>query len=183
MARHTNSNVREPIDLLVRVRPGHRREGLLRCKERTHRCALGRSGIAALKREGDGATPVGRWALRRVFYRPDRVARPRTSLSVVALRKDNGWCDDPADRNYNRLVRFPHGKTTESMWREDHLYDLVVELGYNDLPRIRGKGSAIFMHLAREGYAPTEGCVALSRENLLQVLARCGPGSRIDICY
>lgn len=144
-------------------------------------CALGRSGVTALKREGDGATPLGRWALRAVFYRPDRVARPRTLLPVRALRRDDGWCDTPFDANYNRNVRLPYGERTESMWREDHLYDIVVMLGYNDRPRVHGAGSAIFMHLARDGYTPTEGCIALKRHDLEMLLLRCGPGSVVAV--
>jgi L,D-peptidoglycan transpeptidase YkuD (ErfK/YbiS/YcfS/YnhG family) len=166
----------------VRPRPGSGgKQAILQVGGARLNCALGRSGIAAVKREGDGATPRGRWALRAVHYRPDRVARPRTLLPVRALGPKDGWCEDPADRNYNRRVRLPDGGGTESMWRQDHLYDLVVELGYNDRPRRRGAGSAIFMHLARPGYAPTEGCVALSRHDLQMLLARCRPGSAIEI--
>ena len=124
-----------------------------------------------MKREGDGATPVGAWPLREVFYRPDRVARPRTRLPVTPLRRDDGWCDDPADRNYNRRVRLPYPAGHERLWREDHLYDLVVVLGYNDRPRACGKGSAIFMHLATPGFGPTEGCIALRETDLRRLLA------------
>ncbi len=124
-----------------------------------------------MKREGDGATPVGAWPLREVFYRPDRVARPRTRLPVTPLRRDDGWCDDPADRNYNRRVRLPYPAGHERLWREDHLYDLVVVLGYNDRPRACGKGSAIFMHLATRGFGPTEGCIALRETDLRRLLA------------
>ena len=115
--------------------------------------ALGRAGIRALKREGDGATPLGRFPVRQVLYRADRVARPRTRLPVRAIRSDDGWCEDPADRNYNRLVKLPSRRSADRLSRSDHLYDLVLVLGYNDRPRVRGKGSAIFVHLARPGYA------------------------------
>lgn len=145
--------------------------------DRRYRCAIGKGGIRADKREGDGATPVGRLPLRRVFYRPDRLAPPATGLEAVALDPDLGWSDDPADpAHYNRPVRRPYGYSHETMWREDGLYDIVVELGYNDDPPVPGLGSAIFMHVARDGYLPTEGCVALRREELLEVLARCGEG-------
>jgi L,D-peptidoglycan transpeptidase YkuD (ErfK/YbiS/YcfS/YnhG family) len=168
--------------LLVRPRPGSAgRQGIIAFGGASLRCALGRSGIAALKKEGDGATPRGRWALRMVYYRPDRVSRPRTALPVRPLTTADGWCDDPADRNYNRPVRLPYGRNTESMWRQDQLYDLVVVLGYNDLPRKRGAGSAIFMHLAREGYTPSEGCITLARHDLQWLLAHCGCETAIDI--
>lgn len=181
MARQKHSNIREGIIARVRPRPGHSHQGILVRGAWHVPCALGRSALTARKREGDGATPLGRWQLRRVFYRPDRVARPRTALPVRALHPDDGWCEDPSDRNYNRLVRLPYETSTESMWREDHLYDVVVVLGYNDVPRRKGRGSAIFMHLARPGYAPTEGCVALKRRDLLRLLAYCRPGSALDI--
>lgn len=179
--RQRRSNIREGSIFRVRPRPGAGHQGILACGAWHAPCALGRSALAALKREGDGATPVGCWRLRRVFYRPDRVARPRTALPVRALRAGDGWCEDPADRNYNRLVRLPYGASAESMWREDHLYDVVVVLGYNDVPRRKGRGSAVFLHLARPGYAPTEGCVALDHRDLLRLLAHCGPDSAVDI--
>jgi L,D-peptidoglycan transpeptidase YkuD (ErfK/YbiS/YcfS/YnhG family) len=134
-------------------------------------CALGRSGRSFSKREGDGATPSGRWQLMRVFYRADRLARPRTMLPVRALRPDDGWCDAIGDRNYNRMVRHPYPVSAERLWRPDGLYDVVVVLNHNARPRVQGAGSAIFMHLARPGYRPTEGCVALSRRHLLMLLA------------
>jgi L,D-peptidoglycan transpeptidase YkuD (ErfK/YbiS/YcfS/YnhG family) len=145
------------------------------------RAALGRSGIRASKREGDGATPLGRFRVREVLYRADRGRRPRTRLPVRAIEAQDGWCEDPHDRNYNRPVRLPYTASTESMKREDHLYDLVVVLGYNDHPRVKGRGSAIFMHLARPGYRPTEGCVALARCDLERVLALLGPGDEIVV--
>lgn len=173
--------MREGLILAVRPRPGHRTQGILELAGRTLPCALGRSGVAALKREGDGATPIGSWPLREVFYRPDRGPRPTTGVAVRALRPDDGWCDTPFDANYNRNVRLPYDGRTESMWRDDHLYDIVVMLGYNDCPRVQGAGSAIFMHLAREGYRPTQGCVALARRDLEFVLRLCGPGSVVAV--
>jgi L,D-peptidoglycan transpeptidase YkuD (ErfK/YbiS/YcfS/YnhG family) len=143
--------------------------------------ALGHTGIRALKREGDGGTPLGRFAVRQVLYRADRVARPRTPLPVRAIRSDDGWCEDPADRNYNRLVTLSARSKADRLTRSDHLYDLVVVLGYNDRPRTRGKGSAIFVHLARPGYAPTAGCIALSRHDLSMLLAELRPGSSIAV--
>lgn len=140
-------------------------------------CAIGRGGRRAIKREGDGATPRGPLAIRRVLYRRDRTARPRTGLPVGIIRPHDGWCDAPGDANYNRPVRHPYPASAERMWREDALYDIVVVLGHNDRPRARNCGSAIFMHLARPGYTPTEGCIALSGEHLRRLLARLGPRS------
>jgi L,D-peptidoglycan transpeptidase YkuD (ErfK/YbiS/YcfS/YnhG family) len=144
-------------------------------------CALGRTGCRARKREGDGATPIGQWRMRAVLYRPDRMRRPRTSLPVRAIRRHDGWCDASADRNYNRQVRLPYPASAERLWREDGLYDLVVVLDYNDRPRSRGRGSAIFMHVARPGYAPTEGCIALARGHLLRLLERLHARTAIGV--
>jgi L,D-peptidoglycan transpeptidase YkuD (ErfK/YbiS/YcfS/YnhG family) len=143
--------------------------------------ALGRAGRAPKRGEGDGVTPKGRWRVRQVFYRPDREARPQTALPVFPLAPDFGWCDTPSDPNYNRLVRLPYAASHEWLWRHDHLYDLVAVLGFNDTPRARGRGSAIFLHLAHPGYRPTEGCVALERAHMLRLLALLRPGDAILI--
>ncbi|MCW5752218.1 MAG: L,D-transpeptidase family protein [Alphaproteobacteria bacterium] len=145
-------------------------------------CALGRGGRRADKREGDGATPTGRFPLRRMLYRADRMARPATRLPVRAIAPDDGWCDDPADgANYNRPVRLPHRSSAERLWRPDHLYDLIVVLGHNDDPPVPFVGSAIFLHLARDAYAPTEGCVALEQAHLLWLLARAAEGDLLVV--
>lgn len=137
-------------------------------------CALGRSGCTALKREGDGATPLGRFPLRSGYFRADRLLRPLSALPLRRARPDDGWCDAPEDRNYNRPVRHPYAASAERLWREDQLYDVVVVLGYNDRPRSRGRGSAIFLHVARIDLAPTEGCVALRRADFRKLLPLIG---------
>ncbi len=147
------------------------------------RCALGKGGIigAELKREGDGASPLGIWPMRRLFYRADRLARPETGLPAIALREHDGWCDAPGHALYNRPVTLPFAPSHEKLWREDHVYDLIVELGYNDDPVVPGHGSAIFFHLAHEDYRPTEGCIALAQADMLQVLPLCDPGTLLEI--
>ncbi len=155
--------------------------GALRFGGESFRCALGRSGIARDKREGDGATPAGSFALRRVLYRPDRLAPPRCVLASAAIAPEDGWCDDPAQPAYNRQVRIPFGGRHELLWREDEVYDLIVVIGHNDDPPRLGRGSAIFLHLARPDYAPTEGCVALRLPDLLAVLKGVDAASRIHI--
>jgi L,D-peptidoglycan transpeptidase YkuD (ErfK/YbiS/YcfS/YnhG family) len=132
--------------------------------------AIGRSGVRADKIEGDGATPAGLLALRRVLYRADRVALPRCAVPRAPLGPQDGWCDDPEHRHYNTLVRLPHAARHEELWRDDGLYDVIGVLGWNDAPVVPGRGSAIFLHVARDDYAPTEGCIALDRANLLAVL-------------
>ncbi len=145
-------------------------------------CALGRSGIKALKREGDGATPRGRFALRRVLYRPVGVGLPPvTALDIRRVRASDGWCDSAFDRNYYRPVALPYAASAEHLWRADGLYDVVVVLGYNDVPRIKNRGSAIFMHVARTGFKPTEGCVALRAGDLRRLIAAVPRGSQIII--
>jgi L,D-peptidoglycan transpeptidase YkuD (ErfK/YbiS/YcfS/YnhG family) len=155
--------------------------GLLRIGTLSLPCALGRTGRRAIKREGDGATPIGVYAIRDVLYRQDRLMRPRTGFPARPIRRSDGWCDAQGDRNYNRPVHHPYPASAEAMWRDDHLYDLVVILGYNERPRIRGRGSAIFMHLAPRGYAPTAGCIAVSRRDLLLILARLRHPARLRV--
>jgi len=166
---------------------GHSREsgrgatGFLRLGGREMRCALGRAGIrsAADKREGDGATPAGHWPLRNVLWRPDRMAAPSTRLPVRAIEPDDGWCDAPRDAAYNLPVRLPYPASAERLWRNDEVYDLVVVLGYNDAPVVPGVGSAIFLHVARPDYAATEGCIAIARDHLLELVARAAPGDAV----
>jgi L,D-peptidoglycan transpeptidase YkuD (ErfK/YbiS/YcfS/YnhG family) len=150
---------------------------------RTASCAIGRAGAlpASAKHEGDGATPLGTWPLRRLFWRPDGQAEPSTQLETQAIQPDMGWCDDPASPAYNRLVVLPFTASHEKMWRDDHLYDLVIELGYNDSPPEPGRGSAIFLHLAHPDYRPTEGCVAVDRATFLDLARRARPGDTIRI--
>lgn len=167
--------------ILVRRAPGNSRQARVAFGQAVRPAALGRGGIRALKREGDGGTPLGRFPVRQVLYRADRVARPRTQLPVRAIRDQDGWCDDPTDRNYNRLIRLPSRRSAEGLKRADHLYDLVLVLGYNDRPRVRGKGSAIFVHLARPGFSPTDGCIALTRHDLIMLLAALRAGSMIVV--
>ena len=135
------------------------------------RVALGRGGITSNKREGDGATPAGNLPLRRLLYRADRVLIPRTVVPREPIAPGDGWCDDPADADYNRQIKLPHAASHEALWRYDALYDIVGVLGWNDAPVIRERGSAIFLHAARPDYGITEGCVALALTDLRKVLA------------
>jgi L,D-peptidoglycan transpeptidase YkuD (ErfK/YbiS/YcfS/YnhG family) len=168
-------------NIVVRRAPGNSTQARLRLAHGVVQAALGRSEISALKREGDGATPLGRFPIRQVLYRADRVARPRTFLPIHAIRADEGWCEDPTDRNYNRLVKVSPASNADRLMRDDHLYDLVLVLGYNDRPRVKGRGSAIFIHLSRSGYSPTAGCIALSQHDLRLLLAQSRRGSAIVV--
>jgi L,D-peptidoglycan transpeptidase YkuD (ErfK/YbiS/YcfS/YnhG family) len=139
------------------------------------RCAVGRGGIGEKRREGDGITPIGRWPLRQVLYRADRITTPKTRLPVAPIEPDQAWCDVPGDPNYNRLVRLPYPSLDERLWRDDSLYDVIVVVGFNDSPPVSGKGRAIFLHLARLDYSPTAGCVALSRDDLIDAVEQLTP--------
>ena len=146
------------------------RDGVLVFAGERYRAALGRGGVTAEKREGDGATPSGVLPLRRVFYRADRVRRPRTGLPTAPLAPNDGWCDEFGHRDYNRLVRLPHDGRHEALWREDAVYDVIGVLGWNDDPVVAGRGSAIFLHVSRPDLAPTEGCIALALRDVLAIL-------------
>jgi L,D-peptidoglycan transpeptidase YkuD (ErfK/YbiS/YcfS/YnhG family) len=167
--------------IVVRRAPGNSRQARVALGHGVRPAALGRGGIRALKREGDGGTPLGRFAVRQVLYRADRIPRPRTPLPVRAIRDRDGWCDDPTSRNYNRLISLPSRRSAEGLKRDDHLYDLVLVLGYNDRPRVSGKGSAIFVHLARPGFTPTDGCIALNQHDLTMLLAELRRGSSLMV--
>ena len=156
-------------------------DGRLIWDGRTVPCALGRSGVSVCKQEGDGATPVGCFLLRSVLYRPDRTPAPKGLLPIVPIRPQDGWVDDPNDSAYNRLVSLPYPARHERLWREDSVYDVIVILGYNDDPVTPGRGSAIFMHVAREQYQATEGCIALALVDLLDLLGHCSPASRLCV--
>jgi L,D-peptidoglycan transpeptidase YkuD (ErfK/YbiS/YcfS/YnhG family) len=155
--------------------------GTLAYQGKTYQCALGKGGVTKDKQEGDGATPLGTFVLREVFYRPDRLKEPKTKLPISTLDPKDGWSDDPEHPDYNTKIALPHPGRSESLWRKDSVYDVIVVIGYNDNPPQQAKGSAIFMHLAKQDYSPTEGCVALKREDLLEILETLAPGGQIEI--
>lgn len=144
-------------------------------------CALGRSGTRRHKREGDGATPAGRWHMVGVLYRADRVPRPPIQLPASPIRPDLGWCDDPADRRYNRAVSLPYPARHERLWRDDRLYDVVVVLDFNLAHPKPGAGSAVFLHVAAPDFAPTAGCIAVAPDTMRRLLALTGPRTVIEI--
>jgi len=171
-----------PIGALhIRPAAGNRLRGWLTAELLVIPVALGRGGIKANKREGDGATPRGTFHPLRLWWRADRHPRPRTHLPVRAITPADGWCEDPADRRYNRPVRLETDATADRLSRDDHLYDFIIEIDQNTRPRIAGRGSAVFLHLARPGYGPTAGCVSMTRPAMLRLLARIGPQTKIVI--
>lgn len=171
------------MNLTVKTTSWTATTGTLEVNGKTYPCTLGRSGVCepSEKKEGDGKTPLGTYPLRQLIYRADRNAKPATDLSVEILTPETGWCEDPAHADYNKKITLPHASVNDRMTREDSLYDYVVVIGYNDDPVVPGKGSAIFMHLARPEFTPTQGCVGLRPEDLLEVLKCCSPSSKIVI--
>jgi L,D-peptidoglycan transpeptidase YkuD (ErfK/YbiS/YcfS/YnhG family) len=169
--------------LTVRTAAGQRTRGWLTAGALRIPVALGRGGIKADKREGDGATPAGRFRLVRLWYRADRGPRPKTLLPVRRIRPEDAWVEDPADRNYNRPIRLKAGATGDRLWRKDHLYDLVIEIDHNTRPRVAGRGSAVFIHVARPGFGPTAGCVALKASVLRRLLGWIGTASRVTVHF
>jgi L,D-peptidoglycan transpeptidase YkuD (ErfK/YbiS/YcfS/YnhG family) len=160
---------------------GDPRRGWLIAGGQTVPVALGRSGIKANKREGDGGTPKGTFRPRRLWWRADRHKRPRTHLTVRAIKPEDAWCEDPQSRHYNQPVRRQRDQAGDRLRRDDHLYDFIVEIDHNSSPRVAGRGSAVFLHLARENFGPTAGCVSMTRSAMLRLLERLGPRTKILI--
>ncbi len=156
--------------------------GILKAGRKTYACAIGKNGSVpcADGREGDGKTPLGTYQVRYGFYRADRISLPEMDLVMHPLRPDDGWCDAPDDPAYNRPVRLPYPASAEKLCRDSHVYDIIIVLGHNDSPPVPGLGSAIFLHIARENYAPTQGCVAISREDMLELLSKLTTSSLIE---
>ena len=158
--------------LRVRPTPKNTQVGQVFWKGNSYPCALGKGGVlsATDKQEGDDATPAGLYPILWVYNRPDRVTMPELSIPLQPLTKESGWCDEPLSDHYNKPVALPHHESAETMWREDACYDVVLVLGHNVCPTKPHRGSAIFMHIAREGMTPTRGCVALTKDDLLAIL-------------
>ena len=173
---------RAPIStFFVRRKPGHPTRGWLLAGSLALPVALGRGGIKANKREGDGGTPRGSFRLRRLWWRADKHPRPATSLPVKRITPTDGWCEDPADRHYNQPVKVPANASADRLARKDNLYDFIIEIDHNTRPRIAGRGSAVFIHAARQGFAPTAGCVALELTALRRMLSQLGPHTKIVV--
>ena len=165
----------------IRAAAGDPRRGWLTAAGQTIPVALGRGGIVANKREGDGGTPKGTFRPRRLWWRADRHRRPQTFLPARAIRPEDAWCEDPNSRHYNRPVRLDRDHSGDRLRRDDHLYDFIVEIDHNTSPRIAGRGSAVFLHLARENFSATAGCVSMTKSAMLHLLRRLGPHTRILI--
>ncbi len=165
----------------IRAAAGDRSRGWLTAGGQIIKVALGRGAIRADKREGDGGTPRGTFRPRQLWWRADRHPRPATFLPVRAIGPEDAWCEDPSDRHYNQPLRLNSKQGGDRLRRADHLYDFIIEIDYNTEPRIAGRGSAVFLHLARKDFSPTAGCVSMTKGAMLRLLKRLGPKTRIMI--
>jgi L,D-peptidoglycan transpeptidase YkuD (ErfK/YbiS/YcfS/YnhG family) len=165
----------------VHAAAGDPRRGWLTAEGWTVPVALGRGGIRADKREGDGGTPKGTFRPLQLWWRADRHPRPQTFLPVRPIRPEDAWCEDPKDRHYNQPLRLVHDEAGDRLTRADDLYDFIVEIDHNSAPRIAGRGSAVFLHLARRNFSPTAGCVSMTKSAMLRLLRRMGPKTKIII--
>ena len=157
------------------------KSGYLKYKNLKFRCALGKAGIRVKKKEGDNITPKGTYKIIRIYCRKDRIRQVKSRIKIYKINKKIGWCDDPRSKKYNQLIKLPNKFRHEKFYRKDHLYDLIIVLNYNMRPVVKNKGSAIFIHLARRNYNPTEGCIALSKNNLLIILNKINKNTKIEI--
>jgi L,D-peptidoglycan transpeptidase YkuD (ErfK/YbiS/YcfS/YnhG family) len=180
-AYEKNSRDRPLRVVRIRAAAGDPCRGWLTAGGRTVPVALGRGGIRANKREGDGGTPKGSFRPRQLWWRADRHPRPRTFLPVRAIRPEDAWCEDPSSRHYNQPMRRNREHGGDRLKRDDHLYDFIVEIDHNRSPRIAGRGSAVFLHLARANFSPTAGCVSMTKAAMLRLLLRLGPRTKIII--
>jgi L,D-peptidoglycan transpeptidase YkuD (ErfK/YbiS/YcfS/YnhG family) len=157
------------------------KSGYLKYKKLKFKCALGKAGIGKKKREGDNVTPTGTFKVVKIYYRSDRVKKISSKLGLIEITKNVGWCDDPNSKNYNKLINLPSKYSHERLFKKDNIYDIIVILNYNMKPIIKNKGSAIFIHVAKKNYPPTQGCIALKKNDLLKLLSKISKNIKIKI--
>jgi len=153
----------------------------LKYKNFRFRCALGKAGIGKKKKEGDNITPKGLYKIVKIYYRKDRIKRISSKFKLIKITKNIGWCDDPNSEKYNKIINLPTKYSYEKLYRKDNVYDLILVLNYNMSPVIKNKGSAIFIHIAKKKYLPTQGCVALKKDNLLKLISKINKNIKIKI--
>ena len=159
------------------------KNGFLKNENLQFKCSIGYNGLSNKKREGDGCTPIGCFKITKILYRPDKINNCEFALDSEVIKKLDGWCDDVNSELYNQKIEFPFNPSAEHLYRNDDLYDIVCIIDYNLNPIIRGKGSAIFLHVAGGNYSPTQGCVAIKKEELLQIAMKLDKSSTITIDY
>jgi L,D-peptidoglycan transpeptidase YkuD (ErfK/YbiS/YcfS/YnhG family) len=157
------------------------KSGYLEYKNLKFKCALGKAGIGKKKQEGDNVTPTGTFKIVKIYYRSDRVKKISSKFRLIEITKNIGWCDDPNSKNYNQLINLPSKYNHEKLFKKNNIYDLIIVLNYNMKPVIKNKGSAIFIHVAKKKYQPTQGCIALKKNNLLKLLSKISKNIKIKI--
>ena len=157
------------------------KSGYLKYKKLKFKCSLGKAGIGKKKREGDNVTPAGTFKIVKIYYRIDRIKKISSKFSATEITKDMGWCDDPNSKNYNQLINWPNKYSHEKLFKKDNVYDLIIVLNYNMKPIIKNKGSAIFIHVAKNNYQSTQGCIALKKNSLLKLLSKIDKNIQIKI--
>ena len=158
-----------------------KKSGYLKYKDLKFRCALGKAGIKKKTIEGDNITPKGIFKILKIYYRPDKIKKIKTLIKKIKIRRNMGWCDDPKSRFYNQQIKLPTKYGHEKLYRSDNLYDLIVVLSYNINPIIKNKGSAIFLHIAKNSYQKTKGCIGLKKEHLIKIICSIKKNTRIKI--
>ena len=157
------------------------KSGYLKYKDIKFKCALGKSGIGKKKIEGDNITPKGTFKIIKIYYRKDKITKINSAFKLIEIKKNMGWCDDPKSKKYNQLIKLPSKYKHEKLFRNDRIYDLILVLDYNMNPTIKNKGSAIFIHIAKNNYCKTEGCIALKREDLIEIVSKIKRDTKIII--
>lgn len=157
------------------------KNGFLINQDQKYKCSIGYNGLSKNKTEGDGCTPVGTFKLNKIMYRPDKINDFKSNLETEIIEKRDGWCDDINSELYNQKIIFPYELSAENLYRDDDLYDLICIIDYNLNPIIKGKGSAIFLHVASSDYSPTHGCVAIKKDELIEIAIKLNRDSSIQI--
>jgi len=155
--------------------------GFLKSKNSNYRCSIGKNGINSHKIEGDGCTPQGTFNIIKILYRPDKIGERKFFLETETILPFDGWCDDIESNYYNSQIKFPFNYSAEKLYRNDDLYDIVCIIDYNLNPVIKNRGSAIFLHVAKKDFSPTEGCIAINKNDLLKISLEMKRGTTIEI--
>jgi L,D-peptidoglycan transpeptidase YkuD (ErfK/YbiS/YcfS/YnhG family) len=158
-----------------------KKTGYLKFKNLKFRCALGKAGVNEKKIEGDNITPKGTFKIIKIYYRPDKIKKIKTLIKKIKIKKNMGWCDDSNSRFYNKQIKLPTKVSHERLYRRDNLYDLIAVLNYNTSPIIKNKGSAIFLHIAKNSYQKTKGCIALKKKHLIKIISEFKRNTKIKI--
>ena len=157
------------------------KSGYLKYKDFKFKCALGKAGVGKKKIEGDNITPKGTFSIVKIYYRSDRIKKISSKYKLIKIIKTMGWCDDPKSKKYNQLIKLPTKYSHENLYRRDNIYDLILVLNYNMKPKIKNKGSAIFIHVAKKNYKKTAGCIALRKIDLKCLIKEVKQNTRVII--